>query len=298
MNEIRIIEKQFPLADVPEHIAAIRHIIEDGEAVDLTQEGEPVAVLISVQTFQNFRREPPIFWYALQAFRRRYVDELTEFDSSEFDGLQDRVSDRGLLNTCPKFPACYISQHYKKMLLGPWIGMSFQRKSRKHNSMRGFCPSSRFPNVAPKGRFRWFGCSNAIVHLLYTGCQWKMVKVEGLHDTSVFRWFRRWAGDGSLKAAFVESVRYLQPQGQWEVSVLHGEGTQTIAKKGGEAVAYSGHNKLTGSKTLGLVDNRGNVIGTMDVTAAKTTEMVLLADALTELRLVHRVDSGEFGCRV
>ena len=89
-----MIEKQFPLTDIPEHIMAIRHLIEDGEAVELTQEGEPVAVLISVQTFQNFKREPPTFWDALQAFRREYADELSEFDGSEFDGVRDRSSGR------------------------------------------------------------------------------------------------------------------------------------------------------------------------------------------------------------
>ena len=89
-----MIKKRFSFVDIPEHIRTIRHIIEDGEAVELTQEGEPVAVLISMQTFQNFKREPPTFWDALQAFRRQYADELTECDGSEFDGVRDRSSGR------------------------------------------------------------------------------------------------------------------------------------------------------------------------------------------------------------
>ena len=87
-------EKQFPLLDIPDHIAAIRHIIEEGDAIELTQEGEAVAVLISVHTFHNLLREQPTFWDALQTFRQRYAQDISECDDSEFAGLRDRSSGR------------------------------------------------------------------------------------------------------------------------------------------------------------------------------------------------------------
>ena len=87
-------EKQFSIVDIPGHLATIKHIIEEGDAIELTQAGEAVAVLISVQTFHNLLREQPTFWDALQAFRQRYAQDLFEYDGSEFAGLRDRTSGR------------------------------------------------------------------------------------------------------------------------------------------------------------------------------------------------------------
>ena len=42
----------------------------------------------------------------------------------------------------------------------------------------------------------------------------------------------RWAEDGSLWQAFVASVRHLAEAKQLDLRVLHGDGTNTVAKKG------------------------------------------------------------------
>jgi hypothetical protein len=42
----------------------------------------------------------------------------------------------------------------------------------------------------------------------------------------------RWADDGSLWQAFVASVRHLAAEKHLDTSVLHGDGTNTVAKKG------------------------------------------------------------------
>src|SRR4029453_8803090 len=47
----------------------------------------------------------------------------------------------------------------------------------------------------------------------------------------------RWADDGSLWQAFVASVRHLAVEKQLDLSVLHGDGTNTVAKKGAMASA-------------------------------------------------------------
>ncbi len=66
------------------------------------------------------------------------------------------------------------------------------------------------------------------------------------------------------------------------------DGTNTIAKKGGDAIGYSGHKKHTGSKTLSVIDNQGNVIGLMDVKAASIPDISLLSNALEGVRAVTR----------
>src|SRR2546426_11786542 len=47
----------------------------------------------------------------------------------------------------------------------------------------------------------------------------------------------KWVDDGSLWQAFVASVRHLAAEQHLDTSVLHGDGTNTVAKKGGMASA-------------------------------------------------------------
>jgi len=58
-----------------------------------------------------------------------------------------------------------------------------------------------------------------------------------IHDTTVYKVFAKWADDGSLWQAFVASVRHLAIEKQLDLSVLHGDGTNTVATKGAMALA-------------------------------------------------------------
>ncbi len=51
-----------------------------------------------------------------------------------------------------------------------------------------------------------------------------------------------WADDGSLWQAFVASVRHLAGAKKLDLSVLHGDGTNTVAKKGGMGLGTRGTN--------------------------------------------------------
>ncbi|SRR5712692_2373062 len=53
-----------------------------------------------------------------------------------------------------------------------------------------------------------------------------------MHYTGVYKVFARWADDGSLWQAFLASVRHLAAAQHLDISVLHGDGTNTVAKKG------------------------------------------------------------------
>jgi hypothetical protein len=74
--------------------------------------------------------------------------------------------------------------------------------------------------------------------------QWKGVPVpqdaEGkpaMHETTVYKVLATWADDGSLGQAFVARVRHLAAEKQLDRSVLHGDGTNTVAQKGARAWA-------------------------------------------------------------
>ena len=69
--------------------------------------------------------------------------------------------------------------------------------------------------------------------------QWKCLPVPtaaygnpAIHDTTVYRDFAKWVNDGSLWQAFVARVAHLAAAKHLDTSVLHGDGTNTVAKKG------------------------------------------------------------------
>jgi transposase len=80
---------------------------------------------------------------------------------------------------------------------------------------------------------------NLILWVLYTGMQWKCLPIPtdaqgkpAIHYTNVYRAFAKWADDGSLWQAFVASVRHLAAEHHLDLHILHGDGTNTVAKKG------------------------------------------------------------------
>jgi hypothetical protein len=95
------------------------------------------------------------------------------------------------------------------------------------------------PKRGPKCKLGYYRVFNLILWVLYTGMQWKCLAVPtdstgkpAIHYTTVSNVFATWADDGSLWRAFVASVRHLAAEKQLDLSVLHGDGTNTVAKKG------------------------------------------------------------------
>ena len=66
---------------------------------------------------------------------------------------------------------------------------------------------------------------------------------------SSYKVFAKWADDGSLWQAFVASVRHLAVEKQLDISVLHGDGTNTVAKKGAMGLATRATNIRRGTKS-------------------------------------------------
>jgi transposase len=117
-------------------------------------------------------------------------------------------------------------------------------------------PHLSMPKRGPKCKLGYYRVFNLILWVLYTGMQWKSLPVphdpEGkpaIHYTTVYKVFARWADDGSLWQAFVASVRHLAAAKQLDLSVLHGDGTNTAAKKGGMALGIRGTNTRRARKS-------------------------------------------------
>ena len=105
-------------------------------------------------------------------------------------------------------------------------------------------PHLSMPKRGPKCKLGYHRVFNLILWVLYTGIQWKCLPIPQnptgkpvIHYTTVYKVFAKWADDGSLWQAFVASVRHLVTEKHLDTSVLHGDGTNTVAKKGAMALA-------------------------------------------------------------
>jgi hypothetical protein len=66
--------------------------------------------------------------------------------------------------------------------------------------------------------------------------------------------------------------------------VIHGDGTTTAAKKGGDNIGLSGHKKVKGDKVVAFCDRNCNVIAPFVSAPGNKNESPLLIDALKLLK--------------
>jgi hypothetical protein len=100
-------------------------------------------------------------------------------------------------------------------------------------------PHLTMPTRGPKCTLGSHRLLTLSVGVLYTGLQWQCWPVPqdahgkpALHSTTVYRAFATWSADGSLWQAFSARVRHLAAAKHLDTSVLHGDGTNTVAKQG------------------------------------------------------------------
>jgi transposase len=117
-------------------------------------------------------------------------------------------------------------------------------------------PHLSMPKRGPKCKLGYYCVFNLILRVLYTGMQWKCLPVPtgphgkpAIHYTTIYKVFAKWADAGSLWQAFVASVRHLAAEKQLDSSVLHGDGTNTVATKGAMGLATRATNIRRGRKS-------------------------------------------------
>ena len=157
-------------------------------------------------------------------------------------------------------------------------------------------PHLSLPKRGPRCKLGYHRLFNLILWVLYTGMQWKCLPVSTgragkaeIHYTSVYKVFARWSDDGSLWQAFLASVRHLAVEKHLDTSILHGDGTNTVAKKGGDGIGYSGHKHQKGEKVLAIIDNNGYVLAPLPVAPVNEADTVLLPEGLKTLKRVAKL---------
>ena len=138
---------------------------------------------------------------------------------------------------------------------------------------------------------------NYILKLLYLGCQWKELPIEKnqdgrpeIHYTRIYGAFRRYEAHGCFDAIFAGSVSQLHQKEYLDISVIHGDGTTTAAKKDGDNLGFSGHKHLKGDKVVAFCDRNCNVIAPFVSAPGNRNESPLLQKALPQVtRIAQKV---------
>jgi transposase len=136
---------------------------------------------------------------------------------------------------------------------------------------------------------------NYILQLLYLGCQWKELPIEKdgegrpeIHHTRIYSALRRWEDEGCMEAIFTGTVLKLQQDNRLDITVIHGDGTTTAAKKGGDNIGFNGHKKIKGDKVVAFCDRQCNVVAPFVSAPGNRNESPLLRQALPKLTRIAR----------
>lgn len=105
--------------------------------------------------------------------------------------------------------------------------------SEKHFN-RHIKPYLRKPVHGPRPTVSYYKIFNYILFVLHTGIQWRQLKTykNELHWSNVYKWHNRWSKDGSYRRLFESSVGLLDEFNELDLSILHGDGSNVVAKKG------------------------------------------------------------------
>ncbi len=85
----------YSIAEARDKFAALIHQVETGsEPVRVTRRGEPVAVILSLEVYEQLSKTPPAqrdFWESYQAWRERWAVEEWDDEFDPFADVRDRT---------------------------------------------------------------------------------------------------------------------------------------------------------------------------------------------------------------
>jgi prevent-host-death family protein len=66
--------RRYSVAEAKNQLPALVHAAEEGEPIEITRHGEPVAVVLSIAEYQLLRRNSPDLMERYRAWRERWKD--------------------------------------------------------------------------------------------------------------------------------------------------------------------------------------------------------------------------------
>jgi len=86
----------------------------------------------------------------------------------------------------------------------------------------------------PQPKISRYKIFSYILYVLHTGMQWDQLRTHRneIHWSNIYKWHLKWSKDGSYRNLFESGVQELFLAGKLDISILHGDGSNTVAKKG------------------------------------------------------------------
>jgi len=95
-----------------------------------------------------------------------------------------------------------------------------------------------------KPKLSYYKIFNYILKVLRTGMQWDELETRNneISWQNVYHYHNRWSKDGSYRRLFENSVITLDALGKLDLTILHGDGSNVVAKKGAPVSVTRGTN--------------------------------------------------------
>lgn len=117
-------------------------------------------------------------------------------------------------------------------------------KVRENDFNQYIKPYLRTPVKGVKQKISNYKIFNYILYVLHTGIQWKQLKTyrNEIHWSNVYKRHNRWSKDGSYQRLFESSIENFNEERLLDLSILHGDGSNVVAKKGDKKLVTLGTN--------------------------------------------------------
>jgi len=91
----------------------------------------------------------------------------------------------------------------------------------------------------PNTKISSYKIFNHVVKALHTGVQWYQYDTgrDNVHWSNIYRHHNRWSKDGSYDKLFTASLQWLTDNDLLDLFAIHGDGSNTVAKKGAMELA-------------------------------------------------------------
>ena len=138
----------------------------------------------------------------------------------------------------------FFTLHRYYFIKGAIMSEATQKQSPRYNGIpkqvsrkdfnRYILPHLSKRLKGPKPKLSSYKIFNYILYVLHTGIQWDQLRTRRneLHWSNVYKWHNRWSKDGSYEKLFEASVIHLLETDQLDTSCVHGDGSNTVVKKG------------------------------------------------------------------
>jgi prevent-host-death family protein len=80
---------QYSIAQAKDKLTQLIRSVEEGEPVEITRRGEPVAVILSMDEYRRLSKVPQNFGEAVLEFRQQYIEGQPWFENEEIDDIFD-----------------------------------------------------------------------------------------------------------------------------------------------------------------------------------------------------------------